>query len=379
MRQTDRKPLPVIESLVFLSVLVIAGCHGLPLYAELAPTAQLVCRYVLEAANSWLFVLAGFAMHRHRCAGPSRSAALPSLLAIVCMRYLPLYALLVLLPVVGCTLLHYPEKSWGWLLSFATLTQSWFAYYPQGMLLPYHYHPLTVYLSTLPSGIFFMLMVYSLLLWRGCLGHRAVQRLGVLLYGTTLILAVAITDHQEFRSLFYNSFLGRVDEVWIFHLSPYGRLAEFFLGVMAAQWATERSRESGAAEHGVFISGATLSAYVLVYVTLVVGHGYVPWHMQLASPLVAALLSMSVRYPDCLRPLLRRLPKLTACVPFAYGVYLIHGDVMRYVAFLPELGVLEKLVTTLLVLVFGALALYRFYDRPVRSLLARKLPLWFRA
>jgi peptidoglycan/LPS O-acetylase OafA/YrhL len=172
---------------------------------------------------------------------------------------------------------------------------------------------------------------------------------------------------------------------WLLYISPYLRIGEFVLGVVAAQlYVTLRNRRVTPTENavgGAVLFAAAASVFIIHYLA------YDPdipmnifrklaWNFALA-PSVAMLVFCAARYQNAASRLLTSRP-VVALGEASYSIYLVHSIVLISAVKLNgdvESSFAYNLVklTLLMAIVFAiSLLLYAYYEAPARKWLRQR-------
>jgi peptidoglycan/LPS O-acetylase OafA/YrhL len=172
---------------------------------------------------------------------------------------------------------------------------------------------------------------------------------------------------------------------WLLYVSPYLRIGEFVLGVIAAQlYVALRSRNVTRRENA--IGGAVFWAAALS-VLLVIYLAYSPdvpltifrkmsWNFALA-PSVALLVFCAARYQSAASRLLTSRPAI-ALGEASYSIYLVHSVVLISAIKLTGSAVhglaynVVKLIVLMAIVVAISLLLYAYYEAPARRWLRQR-------
>jgi len=167
---------------------------------------------------------------------------------------------------------------------------------------------------------------------------------------------------------------------WLLYASPYLRIGEFVLGVIAAQlYVALRGRGVGAFENvlgGAAFLAAALSLGLIDYLMYsqdVPMNVFRKMNMNFAlAPSVALLVFCATRYRNAASRLLTSRPAI-ALGDASYSIYLVHSVVLISAVKLTG-GVVHgvayntvKLIVLMAIVVVISLALYAYYEAPARQ------------
>lgn len=368
MSASPSQRLNSLEGARFMIALTVTFAHGYPLYAPLSPLMREVFQLMLEAAMSWFFVLSGFVIHYNYHDMRARGLTAKQFLLARFARLYPLYFLVVAIPVVRWAIIMYPEKIYSpWsLLSFMTMMQTWWLVRTDGVLFANQFEPISTHLAWSISVEAFFYLVYVLAMWRQREKWVFSSRIIIAVYLLTVLLCVGLHFSSAMQSLFASPYVGGVDVPWMFYYSPYLHVPEFLLGTLAASYYLAAAGQPANKASGNRLTAALWVVYIGIYAALIRWDAVVSWHLQVMSPFVALLIYVIARYPTRLAKMLAA-PMMVICAQSTYSLYLVHGDVMRYVESLTDMSKPERIIVTVLLLVFVCSSLYRFYERPARD------------
>src|SRR5580658_87471 len=403
---SDRPDIPALTGLRFYAaffVLIAHGCAALLANHETPYGAIYWVRQASGFGMTLFFVLSGFVIH-YNYANLVTGAGVKGIGSYLWARFARLYPLFMLMMLIYVLVSSrhidywsgHPERlnsTFRALPYFILSVQSWFYVVIDGNPLLDAIggaSPITWSIST--ARLFFFL--YLALLWLVLKLRTSLVALLIILLWCWAWTAIATglynrTDQINAWAVAHFGPLADVDERpqdsfvrWLLYFSPYLRLGEFVLGALVAQLYVKLRRvRVGTLENSVGAVGfiaAAASAVAVTYVEYSPNVGMTvlrEMNMNFAlAPTAALLIFCSARYRGVIfRPLTCR--PVMVLGEASYSIYLVHLVILTVAArLLVPAGqgiwynVAELLLITIVIFLIS-IALYAFYEAPVRKLL----------
>jgi peptidoglycan/LPS O-acetylase OafA/YrhL len=390
-----RDYIPALDGLRFMAAMLVAGGHYMTFEGG-GPLSEIV-ETLTGLGMTLFFVLSGFVIHYNYSTTVVRRGGLRTFFVARFARLYPLYILLFLFDFAytgltartACGHIGAPDGQWLGLITYLTLTQSWFYTVICRASLAYQYGPIASVSWSISVEVFFYLVyvVVAILIARRKWLPGAVIGLAAATFGLIVVyflvcwhyadaidrIGLAVFGPMASTASGYENSLQR----WLFYINPVARLGEFMAGLAAAHlYLAQRDRSTA-------ISPATGSALTLVamlaaiavhlwlYVAIAPGNSFIGRVASpLYGPLVAVAMYLIARYDT---PWSRLLSQhlLVRGGEASYSIYLLHEIVPS--AF-KRLGLQSTDLATawvtwagmLVVLVLISLVSYALIERPAR-------------
>jgi peptidoglycan/LPS O-acetylase OafA/YrhL len=364
-------PIPVLDGLRFIAVLLVLTAHSVSMLpAEILLPFSVALRSLSALGMSLFFTLSGFVIHYNYHAIANTEDKKQARRAFVVARFsrlYPLYALILLAVLV----FRQPMQGWGnldsgiTLLRFLTFTQDWGYDSVQGKPMIFALGGWLAITWSISAEVFFYL-VYLLIVpataWlRSKNRHLLAAASLYLLYTGLFAFAYRHYDAGS-NSYFFH---------WLTYLSPYSRLMEFLMGVIAANVYLHKSATKTAP---AWLVGALLIA---VHIASFLQGGFITFAACILYAPLTCYWIYCLACKDNVRLLsskpMRKLGQAS------YSIYLLHGLWLAMVSDILEefglefFGTITLVVSAMAAILLSSLVTYRYIEKPAQKTLRRWL------
>jgi peptidoglycan/LPS O-acetylase OafA/YrhL len=387
--------IPPLTGLRFFAAFFVVLGHAAETFAHFSPPPALTLSILgglLSVGMSLFFVLSGFVIH-YNYADLVRSGSTRSLAKFLVARFARLYPLYLLF-LIAVVITGWTPEDFPVLPYYLTFSQSWtyILYDHKSLISHMRYAAVTWSIS---SEWFFYLCYPAIawLLFRFRAKGPAILAL-VFIAGQALsyfdpqvihrlanaVWGSAATDPSDGNNMFY---------AWFLNYSPFGRLHEFIMGVLAAQlfitWSN-RAPTPKETRYGYIILSLALAALILIHYALHVFNGTRYYrYLAAASPLViafsvACIVFACSRYKTMVSWFLSTRPLILAGEA-SYSIYLFHIFALQSIAVPNALPInnmfiayiLSRFAVVAVFLILISMGMYQVVEVPCRKLIRKKL------
>lgn len=366
-----KKPIPALDGVRFLAAMLVVAAHAASMWMERFGHVEWLSPVKTFSAlgMSLFFVLSGFVIHYNYRSITHEKGAMRRFAVARFARLYPLYVLVVLTGVVIGG--HWRQMEPVQLISFLTLTQSWFYTTVNGQALVNSLGGLAAVTWSISTEVFFYVayvcgiahLLGKLTNSRHIIGAAFLcwaVWMGMYAYFAAVL---PVEGHEEFSDSLQR---------WVVYFTPYMRLAEFFCGACAAQYyISGKASRGGVCMAALLVVLVHTGVYVVPALAMTVGGA-------LYGPLVAWFLLLLAQQEQGVLTRFFAHPAMRGLGHASYSIYLLHGiflwaglmAIARFDMGIASAGVLFAVIAALLL---GAVISYRLLEVPARRFLRTTL------
>jgi peptidoglycan/LPS O-acetylase OafA/YrhL len=358
-----RPEIPALTGLRFVAAFLVVLAHTDHFFAAMQPGwLEYAWRVGANVGMTTFFVLSGFVIHYNygHAIVAKGAPAIRSFLVARFARLYPLYLLALLIAVALSASIFREVAFRQWCWRYLTMSQDWTPTLVDGRFVA------TLYIGSAWSisaeaGLY----IFYLVLATPLNGLESARKT---LWAIMMLCIFCLVFVGGYATGLWLDELPQRD--WWFGLSPLGRLPEFLLGALIAQFFLVTSKAVFHAERHarwiglfgvVWIIGLFLACYE--YPNLQVVFGFAPG--------IAAAVYFLARYRSRAAALLDA-PIVFALGDASYSIYLLHGFAIGYVMRQsPYLSPLPRIAMAWGLTALISILTYRYFEAPARSFIRR--------